>query len=83
MTRCTNGRWQATRHRVRAAENPDSSKTSIVTFLLPAVDTVVTPLTGEDDHVGYEPIMVHDWESVFLAELDAIKQQEGLGKRLP
>jgi isopenicillin N synthase-like dioxygenase len=83
MARWTNGRWQATRHRVRAAEDPASSKTSIVTFLLPAVDAVVTPLTDEDEPARYKPVLVYDWESVFLAELDVIKQQEGLGKRVP
>ena len=83
MARWTNGRWQATPHRVRAAEDPSSSKTSIVTFLLPAVDTVVTPLTNGDEPARYEPVMVYDWESVFLAELDIIKQKEGLGKRVP
>jgi isopenicillin N synthase-like dioxygenase len=83
MARWTNGRWQATRHRVCAAENPDSSKTSVVTFMLPAVDTVVTPLTDEAEPTRYGPVMVYDWESVFLAELDVIKQGEGLGKRVP
>jgi isopenicillin N synthase-like dioxygenase len=83
MARWTNGRWQATPHRVRAAEDPGSSKTSVVTFLLPGVDTVVAPLTDEHEPVRYKPVMVYDWESVFLAELDVIKQQEGLGKRVP
>lgn len=71
MTRWTNGRWQATRHRVVAPAAAGTTRTSLVTFHLPEVDTVVAPLpslVGAGDEPAFEPVAIHDWEGTFLAD---------------
>lgn len=70
MHRWTNGRWPAVKHRVVAAPDPAHSRASIVTFYLPAVDTVVAPLPGMvgDEGPLFEPVMQYEWEARYLAE---------------
>lgn len=63
MTRWTNGRWPATRHRVVAAEDPEGYRSTLPTFYNTAVDTVVDPLSttlGEDGS-RFEPVTVYGW----------------------
>jgi isopenicillin N synthase-like dioxygenase len=79
MSRWTNGAWRATPHRVVPAEDPTSSRTSIVTFLLPAVDAVVVPIVSPGDEARFGPVRTYDWEKVFLEDLARIKHAEGLG----
>jgi isopenicillin N synthase-like dioxygenase len=79
MSRWTNGAWRATPHRVVPAEDPTSSRTSIVTFLLPAVDAVVAPIVAPGDEARFGPVRTYEWEKVFLEDLARIKQAEGLG----
>jgi isopenicillin N synthase-like dioxygenase len=68
MHRWTNGVWPATMHRVVASGDPEASRASIVTFYLPAVDTVIAPLptmVGPDGPV-FEPVMQYDWEGQYI-----------------
>jgi isopenicillin N synthase-like dioxygenase len=68
MTRWTNDRWPATRHRVVAAADPEGHRTTLTTFHLPAVHTPIAPLPTcggtEDPH--YEPVTPYEWESRFI-----------------
>jgi isopenicillin N synthase-like dioxygenase len=80
MHRWTNATWPATMHRVVASGDPAAFRTSIVTFFLPAVDTVIAPLPTM---VGFEgprfpAVMQYNWESEYL-------ESEGLtpGGRCP
>lgn len=70
MHRWTNGRWPAVKHRVVSAPDPAHSRASIVTFYLPAVDTVIAPLPGMVGQEGpvFEPVMQYDWEAEYLAD---------------
>lgn len=71
MTRWTNDRWPATRHRVIAADDPEGHRTTIATFYNPAVDTVIAPLPVNElaDGPRYEPVSVHAWEKHFLKKV--------------
>lgn len=68
MSRWTNDRWPSTRHRVVAATDATSTRTSIATFHLPNVDTVIAPMEPfvgpEGPH--YEPVTPYVWEAMFL-----------------
>ncbi|MFT4042308.1 MAG: 2OG-Fe(II) oxygenase family protein [Gordonia sp. (in: high G+C Gram-positive bacteria)] len=68
MMRWTNGLWPATRHRVIASEDPAGHRTTLTTFHLPAVDTVIEPLKTTYGPQGpqFEPVAVYDWESRFI-----------------
>lgn len=68
MMRWTNGLWPATRHRVIASSDPDGHRTTLTTFHLPAVDTVIDPLktTFGSEGPQYEPVSVYEWESRFI-----------------
>ena len=68
MMRWTNGLWPATRHRVVASEDPQGHRTTLTTFHLPAVDTVIEPLknTYGSDGPDFEPVSVYEWESRFI-----------------
>lgn len=70
MTRWTNGAWRATRHRVLASDRCGERRSSVAMFFLPAIDTVVAPLTPFVDEAGprYEPISVWDWEEQFMQQ---------------
>lgn len=62
MTRWTNGRWPATRHRVIASTDPEGYRYTLPTFFNVAVDTVIEPLsTTSDDGPGFEPVTVYQW----------------------
>jgi isopenicillin N synthase-like dioxygenase len=68
MHRWTNGAWPATMHRVVASGDANASRASIVTFYLPAVDTVIAPLATMVGAGGpvFEPVMQFDWEGQYL-----------------
>lgn len=68
MMRWTNGMWPATRHRVVASEDPEGHRTTLTTFHLPAVDTVIEPLKNTYGSEGpdFEPVSVYEWESRFI-----------------
>ena len=68
MMRWTNGQWPATRHRVIASEDPAGHRTTLTTFHLPAVDTVIEPLKSSFGSEGpqFEPVSVYDWENRFI-----------------
>jgi isopenicillin N synthase-like dioxygenase len=71
MSRWTNGRWPATVHRVVAGPDPNVSRTSVVTFVLPSVDTVIAPLpttVGEDGSL-YPPVTPYEWEVAYISRL--------------
>ncbi len=63
MTRWTNGRWPATRHRVVAAEDPDGYRYTLPTFYNVAVDTEISPLPTTVGQTGpqFEPVTVYQW----------------------
>jgi isopenicillin N synthase-like dioxygenase len=64
MTRWTNDHWPATKHRVVASPDPQASRTTLTTFHMPALDTVVAPLQGwvGADGPHYEPVNGYEWE---------------------
>ncbi|MTD13207.1 isopenicillin N synthase family oxygenase [Nakamurella sp. YIM 132087] len=68
MMRWTNGLWPATRHRVVASEDPEGHRTTLTTFHLPAVDTVIEPLktTYGSEGPQFDPVSVYDWEQRFI-----------------
>jgi isopenicillin N synthase-like dioxygenase len=68
MTRWTNDRWPATRHRVIAADDPEGHRTTLTTFHLPALDTPIAPLAsqGGADDPHYDPVTPYDWEARFI-----------------
>lgn len=71
MTRWTNSRWRATRHRVVAPDRPGTTRTSLVTFHLPSVDTVVAPLpslVAAGAEPAYDPVTIFDWQGAYLSE---------------
>ncbi len=70
MSRWTNGRWVSTRHRVVAAEDEHSSRMSITTFHLPAIDTVIEPLPACIGAEGpkYDTVTPYVWEAMFLSK---------------
>jgi isopenicillin N synthase-like dioxygenase len=64
MTRWTNDRWPATRHRVVASRDPAGSRTTLTTFHMPALHAVVAPLpqfVGADGP-HYAPVTPYEWE---------------------
>jgi isopenicillin N synthase-like dioxygenase len=64
MTRWTNDHWPATRHRVVASSDPAATRTTLATFHMPALETVIAPLAAwtEDGGAHYEPVTAYDWE---------------------
>lgn len=68
MTRWTNDRWPATRHRVLPPEGPQDTRTTLATFHMPALDAVVAPLVAcggaHDPH--YEPVTPFEWERAYI-----------------
>lgn len=70
MTHWTNGAWPATRHRVVASENPDHSRTTLTTFYLPSLDTVLDPLPAfrRGDGSDNEPISVYRFQRQRIAD---------------
>jgi isopenicillin N synthase-like dioxygenase len=76
MTRWTNDRWPATRHRVIAAVDPEGHRTTLTTFHLPAVDTPIAPLAsqGGDDDPHYDAVTPYDWEARFIKKTYAERQ---------
>ena len=68
MTRWTNDHWPATRHRVVASSNPEAQRTTITTFHMPSLDTVIAPLPqwGGDTDPHYEPVTTDEWERRFI-----------------
>jgi isopenicillin N synthase-like dioxygenase len=79
MARWTNGQWLSTRHRVVAAADDASSRMSITTFHLPAVDTVIAPLSSCVGPEGprFEAVTPYEWESAYL---DKLYPERRLGK---
>jgi isopenicillin N synthase-like dioxygenase len=71
MARWTNGRWLSTRHRVVAAADDRSSRMSITTFHLPAVDAIIAPLASCIGPEGpkFEPVTPYVWEAAYLDRL--------------
>ncbi|TCN55872.1 isopenicillin N synthase-like dioxygenase [Rhodococcus sp. SMB37] len=70
MTRWTNGRWPATRHRVVASRDPQGYRFTLPTFYNVAVDTVVEPLPttiGDDRGAPFEAVTVYGWFRRHLA----------------
>lgn len=69
MTRWTNGRWPATRHRVVAAADPEGYRYTLPTFFNVSVDTVIDPLptTLGTDGARFEPVTVYQWARRHLA----------------
>jgi isopenicillin N synthase-like dioxygenase len=68
MTRWTNDRWPATRHRVIAAADPSGHRTTLTTFHLPSVGTQIVPIPSlvGPDGPHYEPVTVYEWERRFI-----------------
>ena len=71
MGRWTNSTWLATMHRVVSGSRPDDHRESIVTFLLPAVDTIIEPLPSTIGAGGplFGPVTPYDWESEYLVKI--------------
>jgi isopenicillin N synthase-like dioxygenase len=69
MAQWTYDRWAATRHRVVADRRDGSRRTSLTTFYLPGVDTLIAPLPQCFDGGGphYEPVTPYEWEGRYLA----------------
>lgn len=88
MMRWTNGRWPATRHRVIASSDPQGHRTTLTTFHLPAVDTVIDPLASTlgADGPQFDAVSVYDWEQRFIkktyAERKFLKTGEATEKYL-
>lgn len=63
MSRWTNDRWPATRHRVVGAVDPEGSRYTLPTFfnLNPATLVEVLPTTYGTDGPKHEPVTVFDW----------------------
>jgi isopenicillin N synthase-like dioxygenase len=63
MSRWTNGRWPATRHRVIASTDPAGYRQTLPTFYTAAVDTEVAPLPTQlgEDGALFEPTTVYQW----------------------
>jgi isopenicillin N synthase-like dioxygenase len=72
MTRWTNDRWPATRHRVIASTDPEGYRTTLTTFHLPAVDAVIGPLPVHDglSDPHYEPVTPYEWERRFIKKVN-------------
>jgi isopenicillin N synthase-like dioxygenase len=66
MTRWTNGLWASTKHRVVAPLVAGQGRTSLTTFYLPSVDTVIAPLPGLGEP-SYSPVTPYEWEEQYLA----------------
>lgn len=71
MARWTNDRFRATPHRVVPPTLPGATRTSLTTFHLPAIDTVIAPLPScvGDGVPRYPPITPYEWERQFLASI--------------
>lgn len=71
MSRWTNDTWLATMHRVVSGPRPDDERESIVTFLLPAVDTVIEPLASTIGETGplFEPVTPYEWELEYIVKI--------------
>jgi isopenicillin N synthase-like dioxygenase len=76
MTRWTNDRWPATRHRVVAARDPEGHRTTLTTFHLPAVWTHINPVTAlsGDDRAHYDAVTVYEWENRFIKKTYAERE---------
>jgi len=68
MTRWTNDRRPATRHRVVAAADPDGHRTTLTTFHLPSVQAPIVPLPscGGVENPRYGPVTPYEGESRFI-----------------
>jgi isopenicillin N synthase-like dioxygenase len=68
MSRWTNGRWPATRHRVVGAVDPEGFRYTLPIFFTVAVDTIVSPLPTTIGSEGseFEPVRVYDWYRTHL-----------------
>lgn len=68
MTLWTNDHWPATMHRVVASSDPAAQRTTIATFHMPSLDSVIQPLArwGGDTDPHYEPITPAEWEKRFM-----------------
>lgn len=78
MNRWTNDTWPATVHRVVAG--PEGlSRSSVVTFMLPAVDTLITPLpaTVGEDGAKFEAVTPYEWESAYIRRLGFAAAERG------
>ena len=68
MAHWTNDLWAATSHRVVAATDEDKTRSSLTTFYLPGVNTLIAPLpTCVDGEAHYEPVTPYEWEGRYLA----------------
>lgn len=75
MGRWTNGAWTPTRHRVVSSPDPEAWRTTLATFHLPAIDTVVSPLpacVGEGTPM-FDPVTTYEWESMYLGARGAYR----------
>jgi isopenicillin N synthase-like dioxygenase len=77
MARWSSGRFAATAHRVVGSDNPSDSRTSLTTFHLPAVDTIIRPLL--DPGAMDESTTPYEWESSYLRRIysDAAHRYRG------
>jgi len=80
MTHWTNDHWPATRHRVVAPTDPSHERTTLTTFHMPSLSTVVAPLEpwiGEDGP-HYEPVTAYQWERQRIKTSYGQKRTDGL-----
>ena len=68
MTLWTNDHWPSTRHRVVASSDPSATRTTLTTFHMPPLDTIIAPLAnwGGDSDPHYEPITPREWDRRFM-----------------
>lgn len=68
MNRWTNDHWGATRHRVVAAEDPSHERTTLTTFHMPALTTVIAPLAAfvGPDGPHHPPITAYESEKASI-----------------
>ena len=68
MTRWTNGTWPAIEHRVVASDVPGRTRTSLVAFVMPALDTVIAPLgpTIGPSGPAWGPITPYEAQAEYL-----------------
>ncbi len=80
MTHWTNDSWVSTKHRVVAPLIAGKRRTSLTTFYLPAIDTVIAPLPGLGEP-HYAPVTPYAWEEQYLSR--AYRKVDGKYVRQP
>jgi len=79
MTRWTNGHWPATMHRVVTPADPALQRTTLTTFHMPPLATVIAPLPRWCDADGprFEPITTYESERSSIRNY-ALPRTDGL-----